>query len=164
MPPAVAVIGPSGSGKTTLLERLILELRRRGRRIGAVKHSHHEFQVDRRGKDSFRLFEAGAEAVLFASTAQLALVKRVQQAPTTDLDTLVARYFDDGELVLVEGWSQLPLPKIEIVPPGCAPAAPPAQLLAVVGPAPVAGNGCPHFASDDIDGLADFLERLLAPV
>jgi molybdopterin-guanine dinucleotide biosynthesis protein B len=61
--PVVAVVGASGSGKTTVLESLIPEFRRRGRRVGAVKHTHHSFDFDPRGKDSWRLFHAGAQVV-----------------------------------------------------------------------------------------------------
>jgi len=51
--PIVAVVGRSGSGKTTLIERLIPELERRSLRVGAVKHTHHDFDLNARGKDSW---------------------------------------------------------------------------------------------------------------
>ena len=62
----VGFVGPSGVGKTTLLERLVEALSRRGLAVAAVKHASHGFLADRPGKDSYRLYEAGAEAVAVA--------------------------------------------------------------------------------------------------
>ena len=67
MPAIVSIIGKSGSGKTTLIEKLIPELKRRGYRIGTIKHTVHEFDLDVRGKDSWRHKAAGAQAVLLAA-------------------------------------------------------------------------------------------------
>jgi len=58
--PVIGFIGPSGSGKTTLLRKLVPELRGRGLRIGYLKHTHHDFDVDRPGKDSHEIGVAGA--------------------------------------------------------------------------------------------------------
>ena len=60
MPPVISIVGKSESGKTTLIERLIPELKRRGYRIGIVKHAHRGFDMDRKGKDSYRHRQAGA--------------------------------------------------------------------------------------------------------
>jgi len=59
-PPVLGIAGWSGSGKTTLLERLIPALARRGVRVGVIKQTHHDFELDRPGKDSHRLRQAGA--------------------------------------------------------------------------------------------------------
>jgi len=53
--PVISVVAKSGTGKTTLLEKLIAELKRRGYRVGAMKHDAHQFDIDREGKDSWRL-------------------------------------------------------------------------------------------------------------
>ena len=66
--------GYSGSGKTTLLEKVIPLLRQRGLRISVIKHAHHNFDIDRPGKDSFRHREAGAHEVLIASGYRWALM------------------------------------------------------------------------------------------
>jgi len=71
----ICIRGPSGSGKTTLIERLIPRLSRRGLSVGVVKHAHDGFQLDRRGKDSWRMWEAGAESVVVAGPRE-ALVRR----------------------------------------------------------------------------------------
>lgn len=73
LPPMVSIVGRRNSGKTTLLVGLAAELRRRGLRVASLKHSHHEFEMDVPGKDSWRHFhEGGVEAVVIASPAQRA--------------------------------------------------------------------------------------------
>ncbi len=67
----IGFVGPSSVGKTTLLEALVPELQRRGLWVGVVKHSRHEVDVDRPGKDSARLTAAGADAVVLAAQNQL---------------------------------------------------------------------------------------------
>jgi molybdopterin-guanine dinucleotide biosynthesis protein B len=60
-PPLVIIAGRSGSGKTSLLERLIPEFKKRGLRVGTIKHHHGDFDIDHPGKDSWRHKNAGAE-------------------------------------------------------------------------------------------------------
>lgn len=151
----VAVVGRSGSGKTTLIERLIPELRRRGKRVGAVKHTHHAFDFDPQGKDSWRLYHAGAQVVAFSSSAQLAVMRRLDTEIA--LEEVIARYLGDVDFVLVEGYKELPLPKIEVVRPGADLLCREDQLLAVVGD-DRAGLRIPAFSPDDVEGLVGLLE------
>ncbi len=111
-PPAVSFIAPSGSGKTTLLTKLIAELKNRGYTVGAMKHGPPDFEIDRPGKDSHRLAEAGADSMLISADNKLALVKQVEQPPT--FKELLATYFPDVDIILVEGFKRVSLPKIEI--------------------------------------------------
>ena len=106
----IAVVGKSKSGKTTLIEKLIPELKKRGYRVGSVKHAHHGFEIDKKGKDSYRHREAGADVVVVASPDEIALVKKVR---TDSLDNLEV-FFTDMDLVLVEGYKRARHPKIEV--------------------------------------------------
>lgn len=151
----VAVVGRSGSGKTTLLERLIPELQRRGRRVGAIKHTHHTFDLDPQGKDSWRLYQTGAQVVAFSSGAQLAVLRRTDTE--LPLEDVIARYLGDVDIVLVEGYKDLPLPKIEVVRDGHELQCAQDQLLAIVGD-DRPGWQVPCFRPDDTDGLIAFLE------
>ena len=111
-PCAIAIVGNSGAGKTTLLERLIPALRRKGLRVGAVKHDAHRFDIDHPGKDSHRLTAAGADTMMITSASMLAMVKRHAASPP--IEELLERYFTDMDLVLVEGFRESSLPKIEV--------------------------------------------------
>jgi molybdopterin-guanine dinucleotide biosynthesis protein MobB len=116
MPAIVSVVGRKNSGKTTLLVLLAAELKRRGLRVASMKHSHHEFDMDVPGKDSWRHFHEGeVEAVVLASPTRVALLARVADADR-DPVALVRRFFAGQrlDLVLVEAFKQAPLPKIEI--------------------------------------------------
>ena len=64
--PVLGFVAFSGTGKTTLLSKLIPALRERGVRCAVIKHSHHDFEIDKPGKDSHRLREAGADQVILA--------------------------------------------------------------------------------------------------
>ena len=104
-----------GSGTTTLLVQLIPLLRNSGTRLALVKHSHHDFEMDKPGKDSHRLREAGAEQILLASPWRTAWIREgdgsTEPVLGELLDHLDTRALD---LVLVEGFRHEPIPKIEI--------------------------------------------------
>ena len=105
----------SGTGKTTLLMQLIPILRQQGLRTGLIKHSHHDFQIDQPGKDSFRLREAGASPVMLVSTHRRAIITEFQSVSEPVLDEQLLA-FDQSELdlVLVEGFKATSFPKIEL--------------------------------------------------
>jgi molybdopterin-guanine dinucleotide biosynthesis protein B len=157
--PVVAIVGRSGSGKTTLLERLIPVLRRRGRKVAVAKHSHHAFDLDPSGKDSRRLAEAGADVVAFSSPEQLVVMQRASAAIT--LDEVIARHLGKVDIVLVEGYRELPIPKIEVLADGAAPLCSRDTLLGVVG-MDSPGLPVPRFDPADVEGLAEFLDRVLS--
>lgn len=111
----LGIVGWSGSGKTTLLTRLIPLLRARGLTISTVKHTHHGFDMDKPGKDTYRHREAGAHEVLVASGTRWALLHEVVgQEP--DLPVLLER-MEPVDLVLVEGYKTHPFPKLEVYRP-----------------------------------------------
>jgi len=111
MPPVVSIVGRSESGKTTLIELLIPELKRRGYRIGTIKHTHHALDVDQAGKDSSRHRAAGAHTVILASAGQIAMIKSIPSDSVTDL----LAYFNDVDLLITEGYKRANTPKIEVV-------------------------------------------------
>ena len=107
------IAGYSGMGKTTLLERLIPELTGRGLKVSLIKHSHKNIEIDRPGKDSFRLREAGCSEVLLLGNERWALMHELRGAPEPDLDYLLDR-LQVCDLVLVEGFKGGDFPKLEV--------------------------------------------------
>ncbi len=105
----------SGTGKTTLLTQTIPILKHHGVRIALIKHSHHNFQIDQPGKDSFRLREAGASPVMLVSTHRRAIITEIspEQEPRLD-DQLKLLDQSELDLILVEGFKAEQFPKIEL--------------------------------------------------
>ncbi|MBY6111249.1 molybdopterin-guanine dinucleotide biosynthesis protein B [Halomonas sp. DP1Y21-3] len=113
--PLLGIAAWSGTGKTTLLERLVPMLKGAGLKVAVIKHAHHRFEVDQPGKDSHRLRMAGAEPILIASRARLALMMETPGGEEADLATLLAMVAPlEPQLVLVEGFKDWPLPKLEL--------------------------------------------------
>jgi len=114
--PLVGFVAFSGTGKTTLLKQLIPLLKARGLRLALIKHTHHTFDVDTPGKDSYELRQAGAEQVMVASRHRWALmVETPQQTDDPSLEGLVQHLnTDELDLVLVEGFKHAAIPKIEL--------------------------------------------------
>jgi molybdopterin-guanine dinucleotide biosynthesis protein B len=110
----VGFAGYSGAGKTTLVERLVMELRHRGLRVSVVKHAHHSFDVDYPGKDSYRHREAGAFEVVVASSRRLVLQRQFEQETELSVHHLIAELNAGVDWVLVEGYKESDLLKIEI--------------------------------------------------
>ncbi len=107
--PVLAVCGWSGSGKTTLLEAVVPVLVRRGLRIAVVKHDAHGVMIDRDGKDSARLFAAGADVHIRSPHEQIV---RIRQRSEADLEQAVLSLLRSHDLILVEGHKDTPLPKV----------------------------------------------------
>src|SRR5574340_206979 len=106
------IAGYSGSGKTTLIERVLPQFAARSLKVAVIKHTHHDFDIDRPGKDSWRAREAGATAVLLASDHRTALLTEHRDAPPR-LDSLLAQ-LPPCDLVLVEGYKREAIPKLEL--------------------------------------------------
>jgi molybdopterin-guanine dinucleotide biosynthesis protein B len=113
MIPLLAIAAWSGSGKTTLLKALIPVLCARGVRPGIIKHTHHNMDVDKPGKDSYELRKAGAAQTLVASQQRWALMTETPEEPALDLAYLASR-MDSSKLdiILVEGFKHEPVAKI----------------------------------------------------
>ena len=109
----LAISAWSGTGKTTLLKKLIPALCARGIRPGLIKHTHHNMDVDKPGKDSYELRKAGAAQTMVASNQRWALMTETPGEAPLDLAYLVSRMDHSMlDLVLVEGFKHEAVPKI----------------------------------------------------
>ena len=106
------IAGHSGMGKTTLLERLVPEIVARGLVVSLIKHSHKNIDIDRPGKDSYRLRESGCKEVLLLGNDRWALMHELRGAPEPSLDYLLER-LQHCDLVLIEGFKNGAFPKLK---------------------------------------------------
>lgn len=119
--PILGFAAPSGTGKTTLLTRIIPLLKQQNIRVGLIKHSHHNFQIDKPGKDSFRLREAGANPVMLVSSHRRAIITEFSAEQEPGL-AVQLEHMDQSclDLILVEGFKRENFPKIELHRPSLA--------------------------------------------
>ncbi|MFD1008752.1 molybdopterin-guanine dinucleotide biosynthesis protein B [Oceanisphaera ostreae] len=107
--------GFSGSGKTTLLRQLVSLLTQHQLRIGIIKHTHHDVEQDLPGKDSFELRHAGASQCLLAGPYRSILTYENAKQQEPNLKESLSRLnLDQLDLVLVEGFREAPMHKIEV--------------------------------------------------
>jgi len=158
MLPIISIVGASDSGKTSFLEKLIPELVARGYRIGAVKHDVHGFEIDREGKDTWKLRRAGAGVVAISSPNQFASMRRTDGE--ISLEEIAARFFWTEDILITEGFKGARFPKIEVFrsavqpEPICGPAD---NVFAVVSDDAV-DTRVPVFSFNDWRGVADLVE------
>jgi molybdopterin-guanine dinucleotide biosynthesis protein MobB len=160
--PVLGFAAFSGTGKTTLLCRVIPLLRSRGLRLGLLKHSHHAFEVDQSGKDSFRLRHAGARQLVLASARRTVVMARHEPAAAPCLEDFLQRLeLCKLDLILVEGYKYAALAKIELHRPELghpllAPQDP--AIIAVATDAPLAAAvQVPLLDLNDAAAIAGFI-------
>lgn len=153
----VSIIGKSKSGKTTLIEKLIAELKRRGYRVGTIKHHYHAgFEIDIPGKDTWRHAKAGSDVVVIAAPDRIATIRRLERE--LELDEIIAS-LPELDIVITEGFKRAGKPSIEVVRSerGLELVADPSQLIAVVSEVELS-TPAPLFNWNDVSGIVDFIE------
>jgi molybdopterin-guanine dinucleotide biosynthesis protein B len=160
--------GWSGAGKTTLLAKLIPALIQRGISVSTIKHAHHDFDLDRPGKDSWRHREAGATEVMVTSSRRWALQHEGRGAPEADLETLVG-HMTPVDLLLIEGFKRNPHPKLEVHrselgKPLLYPSDPAIRGIAAVGAFVADPTSPPVIDADDVETIATFIMGIALPL
>jgi len=162
--------GYSGAGKTTLIEALIPRFVARGMTVSLIKHTHHDFDLDRSGKDSYRHREAGAMEVMLVCNQRWVLMHELRGRSEPSFEEQLAN-LSPCDLLLVEGFKETPIPKLEVHRPENGkpfiwPENPSVVALAMPKTVPTP-SGCSlrRLDLDDRDAIAafilDFVDRQL---
>jgi molybdopterin-guanine dinucleotide biosynthesis protein B len=155
----IGLAGWSGSGKTTLLTKVLPRLIARGKKVSTLKHAHHNFDIDRPGKDSFEHRSAGATEVLVVSGNRWALMHELRGAPEPELRELLGK-LSGVDLVLIEGFKRQQFPKLEIHrKENGKPLLHPEDdwIVAVASDSPLPEATVPVVDLNDIETIADLL-------
>lgn len=154
MIPTFAFAAHSGTGKTTLLEKVILELKARGLRVAVIKQDAHRIEVDKKGKDSWRFAQAGADMTIVSGPEKTAIIEHRERTLAQNLAAV-----HDVDVILVEGYKNEGIPQIGIcrratgLPlPGEA-----SRYAAIVTDDERIVCSAPKFALDDAKGVAQFV-------
>lgn len=151
--PVISIVAFSGTGKTTFLVKLIPELKKRGLKVAVVKHDAHDFEIDREGKDSFKITQAGADVTGLISDKKAVLMENRRVETEVLLDRI-----ENVDVILTEGFKHGPWPKIMLHRTETGKPLPvsPEECLAVVSDSYVEGAG-KSFVFEEVDKVAEYL-------
>ena len=159
MSKVVNIVG-SGSnvGKTFLLEGLIKELKKRGHSVATIKHDVHGFDIDKKGKDTYKHREAGSETVIISSKNRLAMIKELEEE--TNLNNIIEMVLDK-DIVLVEGYKKSDLRKIEVYRDGVSKniITPKEKLIAIASDKKLNVDDVKIVFKEDYKAIADLIEK-----
>ncbi len=159
--PVVSFVGRSNTGKTSLLEIVIREMAGRGYRVAAIKHSHHDFEMDWPGKDTWRLAAAGSQAVAISSPTRMAMIERPEkELSRAEIQTRIGAGMD---VILAEGYKQSGVAKIMVAADREAAndLGDLSDVLLTVSPE-YAGDGRPCFDPGDVAAIVEILVDRIA--
>jgi molybdopterin-guanine dinucleotide biosynthesis protein B len=154
--PVVSFIGSSNSGKNTLLESVIRELKLRGYRVAVIKHAHHDFDMDRPGKDSWRFARAGSDIVAVSTPEKMAFIDYTTAEPA--LDEIERLFTGKVDILLTEGYKSARSTKILVTGTEPGPERPinTNDILATIT-ARLSPLGVPRFDSGDINRVVNLI-------
>ena len=161
----IGLAGWSGSGKTTLLAKVLPVLIARGRTVSTLKHAHHEFDIDKPGKDSHTHRLAGAREVLISSARRWALMHELRGEPELGLHELLT-HLSPVDLVIVEGYKTQSHPKLEVHraavgKPLLYPNDP--NIVAIASDTRPPNLALPFADLNDVEAIADLVDELARP-
>lgn len=150
-----SLVAYSNSGKTTFLEKLIPELKKRGLRVAVIKHDGHDFQLDKEGKDSWRITQAGADVTAIVSKTHAAVMEN-RPVPFAE----IVERIENVDVKIIEGGKHDDWRKIMLYreAAGKPMAAEPGDCFAVVTDAAI-DCPVPMFSLDDAAGLAELIVK-----
>lgn len=159
MSKVINIVGYSSNvGKTFLMESLIKELKNRGYSIATIKHDVHGFDIDKKGKDTYKHREAGSETVIISSKNRLAMIKELKEE--TELNDIIKMVLDK-DIILIEGYKKSNLRKIEVFRSGVSEKiiTPKEKIIAVASDINIDIDDIIIVDREDYKKLADLIEK-----
>lgn len=154
-PRELAFVGYSNSGKTSLLQGVLNQLTHQ-HKVGIVKHDAHQLELDHPNKDSYKLWHAGASALLIHNSKE-------QFSRSLDPVSDPMTHFKHCDFVLIEGHKQAAFPKLVILDAkeqvwSDMNDAARQQTLGFIGTRPPTfATSLPWFNRDDHSGISKFI-------
>lgn len=160
----ISIVGRSSSGKTTLIEGLIRFFNKKGCSISIIKHIKHDFDIDYKGKDTHRYRLAGAFSSIITNDRMFAIISDIYDN-MTPVD-LANNFLSKSALVIIEGFREGDTPKIEVI--GDSTEEPlfmsgVKNIVAIVSDR-IIDSKLPLFKRNDIEGIGEFIEKLLREI
>ena len=155
-----SIVGRSGSGKTTLIEKLIRHYTSLAITVGVIKHTRHEIQPGAAGKDTDRFRRAGASGNMITDGKDFVFAAAAED---TGPVALARRYFFDYGVVIIEGWKESDMPKLEVVGPSIEPplfSQGIANIKFIVSRRPIETD-LPVYDTEDMTGITQAIENLM---
>ena len=163
MPFLLSIVGKPDSGKTTFILKLLPELEKKGYKVAVAKHCPHGFDLDHRGKDSWRFAKAGGKGIFLTSDKTLALLR--PREGTVDIKGALQDYFSDFDIVLMEGYNNEPgIKRIEIIRRGIGKmGSNPDEIIAYISDMEVEVDK-PVYEINDLSKIVDAIEDSLTAI
>ena len=155
--PIISFVGFSGSGKTTLMTKVILAFKQKGYRVASIKHDAHKFEMDHKGKDTWKFSQAGSDVVIVNSKEKLAMIENlVQPISFEEVVTKVANV----DVIFVEGYKHESPPKVLLVrrESDLELLSKLEDVIAIVTSLSLTEKGIPIFDLNDEMGIVEFLQ------
>jgi molybdopterin-guanine dinucleotide biosynthesis protein B len=112
-PLIITITGKSRSGKTTLIEKLIFHYKSTGRKVSVIKSMRHDFHTDPEGKDTYRYRKSGAFSSIITNGKMFSFISDIDDG--SDPLVLAKKYFSTSDIIIIEGFKEGKIPKIEVI-------------------------------------------------
>lgn len=114
--PIIQIVGYKNSGKTTLLTNILTFFKAKYHyQVATIKHDAHSFQMDKKGTDTWKHRQAGADFSLIQSSEEIGITMKSHTEKTLDQLVHEITCFGSYDLLLVEGFKKESYPKIVLI-------------------------------------------------
>jgi molybdopterin-guanine dinucleotide biosynthesis protein B len=104
--------GRSITGKTTLIVKIIEKLTNEGYKVATIKKTDKKIDIDKKGKDTWKHYQAGARLVVLSSSHETDFIVKENM----EIDNIIQNISEIGcyDVIIVEGARDPSIPKIRL--------------------------------------------------